>query len=91
MAAAAHRQLEPAPARRVDDRSDVGGTGDPRDRERPPVDSLEEDPARLVVGAVPRRDQLAFELGLKLIGRKILGLRCWRHAFPFHWTWLFRR
>ena len=49
VAAAADGGLQAAVARRVDDRCDILGAGGPCDRERPLVDSLEDDPSSLVV------------------------------------------
>ena len=74
VAAAPHGEVEPGLARRGDDPRDVRGARHPRDRQRPPVDSLEEDVARLVIGGIVRGDQLAVELGAKFIGGDVLCL-----------------
>ena len=49
VAAAADGELEAALACRVDDGCNIIGVGDPRDRERPLVDALEEDLSPIVV------------------------------------------
>jgi hypothetical protein len=72
VAAAANGQLEAALARRADHRCNVRGAGDPRDRERPLVDALEEDLSRLVVGGFVRADQLAIELRSKIVDPDVL-------------------
>ena len=73
VAAAADGELEAAVARRVDHRCDVLGPGDPRDRERPLVDPLEDDLSSLVVRGIVGGDQLAGELRSKIVDRDVPG------------------
>jgi hypothetical protein len=72
--AAAHGELEAALARGVDDRCNVIGAGGSGERERSPVDALEEDLSPIVVGGIVRGDQLALELGSKVFEGDVLGL-----------------
>jgi hypothetical protein len=74
VAAAADGELEAGLARRVDHRRDVIGAGDPRHRERPLIDALEEDLPRLVVGGSVRSDQLTPEPCLKIVESDVLHL-----------------
>ena len=52
VATTADREVEPGLPRGRHDPCDIGGAGYPRHRQRPPVEPLEENVARLVVGGI---------------------------------------
>ena len=62
VATAADGELRPGVASERDDARDVRGVGDADDHGRPAVDRAGEDPPRLVVFSVLRRDDLALEV-----------------------------
>jgi hypothetical protein len=87
VAAAAHRQLEPAITRERDDPGNVAGAGDPEDRRRPAVDPAMEDGPGFVVAGIARRDHPTLKAGKGGDG----GGRCDVHrAAPLRvgaWCW----